>query len=251
MSELASQTVFTALLVFCRIGGCLLIAPGLSSTRMPMQVRLFLAVAISLALTPLLYPIVRPATGDGSPSGLLIAIASETGIGFMIGFLARIFFMALQTLAIAAAQFVGLGGMFGGISDESGPVPSTALLFTMTAVAMVFASDQHWVLLAGLVDSYDVLPPGGGFSARLGLVDIADQLADAFMLTLRITSPFLIYSVVVNFAIGITNKLTPQIPIFFIAMPFVSAGGLLLLFFTIKEALIVFSGAFGAWLSTG
>jgi flagellar biosynthetic protein FliR len=51
--------------------------------------------------------------------------------------------------------------------------------------------------------------------------------------------------------VGIANKLVPQIPVFFISMPFVLAGGLLLLYFTIGEALRLFMAAFVAWLTTG
>ncbi|MGX1101325.1 flagellar biosynthesis protein FliR [Amorphus sp. MBR-141] len=251
MSGIASETVLAAFLVFCRIGSCLLMAPGLSSTRIPSQVRLFLAVGISLALTPVLLPEVMPAVGNGNPATLFAAIVVEAATGLMIGFLARIFFMALQTMAVAIAQSIGLGGMFGGIPDDTDQLPGAAVLFTMTATAMIFASDQHWELLRGLVDSYQVLPPGADFSPRLSLVSIADQLSGTFILALRIASPFLIYSVIVNLAVGITNKLTPQIPVFFIAMPFVTAGGLLLLFFTIKEVLTVFSNAFGDWLVAG
>ena len=39
----------------------------------------------------------------------------------------------------------------------------------------------------------------------------------------------------VNFAIGVTNKLTPQIPVYFIATPFVMLGGLFLLLLTVHD----------------
>ena len=40
--------------LFCRIGGCLMLAPGFSNTQIPVQVRLFIALAATLALAPLL-----------------------------------------------------------------------------------------------------------------------------------------------------------------------------------------------------
>ncbi len=33
-----------AFLLFCRIGGCLMLAPGFSSSQIPMQIRLFVAL---------------------------------------------------------------------------------------------------------------------------------------------------------------------------------------------------------------
>ena len=45
----AEGAVIAAFLAFCRIGGCFMVMPGLSSARVPMQVRLFVAVAATLA----------------------------------------------------------------------------------------------------------------------------------------------------------------------------------------------------------
>ena len=52
----------------------------------------------------------------------------------------------------------------------------------------------------------------------------------------------------VNFAIGVTNKLTPQIPVYFIATPFVMLGGLFLLLLTVHDFLDYFVAALDAWL---
>ena len=38
-----SDTIVAAFLVFARVGACLLVMPGISSPRIPMQIRLFLA----------------------------------------------------------------------------------------------------------------------------------------------------------------------------------------------------------------
>ncbi|MCB1466086.1 MAG: flagellar biosynthetic protein FliR, partial [Rhizobiaceae bacterium] len=50
MTPFAETVVIAAFLAFCRIGGCFMIMPGLSSARVPLQIRLFLALAISAAL---------------------------------------------------------------------------------------------------------------------------------------------------------------------------------------------------------
>jgi flagellar biosynthesis protein FliR len=60
-----------------------------------------------------------------------------------------------------------------------------------------------------------------------------------------------IYALVVNLALGLVNRLTPQVQIFFVATPFVAAGGLFLLCFTIKPAIEVFLIGFATWLTRG
>ncbi|WP_425530453.1 flagellar biosynthetic protein FliR [Stenotrophomonas maltophilia] len=45
-------------------------------------------------------------------------------------------------------------------------------------------------------------------------------------------------------AIGFVNKLTPQIPIYFISLPFVIAGGLILFYFAVPTLLSLFGDGF-------
>lgn len=247
MSALTAESVLAVLLIFCRIGACLMLMPGFSSSRIPVKVRLFLALSVTLALTPLLIDTVRPLAASGDPASLLAVIGTELLTGFMIGLLGRLFFLALQTIAVAASQAMGLSAMPGLAVEEDEQLPPIAALFSLTAVTIMFITDQHWLILGGLVDSYATLPPAEGFNVQAGLIDVVDQTSAVFVVVLRIGSPFLIYSIVVNLAVGITNKLSPQIPVFFIAMPFVTAGGLVLLMLIAREFTAGFADAFGQW----
>ena len=49
---LGSHLALGVFILFCRIGGCLMLAPGFSTAQIPTQVRLFIALAATLALTP-------------------------------------------------------------------------------------------------------------------------------------------------------------------------------------------------------
>jgi len=71
IGEFERSAVFGTLVLFCRIGGCLMIAPGLSSSQIPAQIRLLVAVAVTLALAPLLLGDVRLRFGDEDPLSLL------------------------------------------------------------------------------------------------------------------------------------------------------------------------------------
>ena len=65
------------------------------------------------------------------------------------------------------------------------------------------------------------------------------------------SAPFFLYSVVVNFAMALVNRVTPQIAVFFIAPPFIAGGGLALLYFTIRGQVSEFVAAFSSWLGSG
>jgi len=243
--------VLLTFLVFCRIGGCLMLMPGFGSPRIPMQVRVFLAVSITLALAPIVIPIVEGDLSKATVPTIAQLIASETLIGAAIGVMARIFFLALQFMGTAAAMLVGYSGMADPPVDEGEPAPAIATLLTLTATVLLFTTGLHIEIMKALVGSYSVLTVTGLFDPQFTLAKVTDAASDSFMLIAQLTAPFLVYSLIVNFLFGIMNKMTPLIPVYFISAPFILAGGLLLLYFSFSEALTLFLSGFQQFLTNG
>lgn len=251
MTTVTPETFLAVFLIFCRIGGCLLVVPGFSSARIPPQVRLFVALALTLAISPVLIEKFQLPLKGQAPVTTLWWIVTETLTGLLIGLLGRIFFLALQTMATAIALAIGFGSIPGTPIDESEPMSPIGSLIMMVATAVIFISDMQWELFRGLIASYSRLPPGEGFGTQLALIQITDQITSTFLLALRISSPFIVYSVIVNLAVGLANKLTPQIPVYFLSTPFVLLGGLLVFYFLFREFMTLFIAGFAEWLSHG
>jgi len=251
MTAIGSDAVLTAFVLFCRIGGCLMLMPGFSNQRVPLHVRLFIAFSVSLALTPLLMGEIGKSLSGVAPVALTRLFISETLIGTLIGFLARIFFGALETLAGAIAMAIGLTSALASPIEEGEPLPAITTMITLTAMALIFFTDLHWEILRGLGASYSVLPVSGLFDPRFDLVQISDCLTKSFLISLRISSPFIVYALIINFAIGLAGKLVPQIPFYFITVPAVVVGGLLLFYATCEPFMQIFNAAFSVWLAEG
>lgn len=251
MTAIGPDTILLTFLIFCRIGACLMLMPGFSSSRVPVQIRLFLAIAITLAMTPLVLPKLPPTLGNPGAPMLMAYIVSETTTGAMIGLLGRFFFLALQFMGTAIAMFMGYQNTPDAAIEEAEPAPAVASLITITATVLIFVTDMHWEIFRALLDSYGALPVTERFPVQDGLAKLSDALGDAFYLALKISAPFVIYSLLVNFMFGIVNKLTPQVPVYFISMPFVLAGGLILLYFAFSEFVRLFLTEFSSWLIAG
>ncbi len=251
MSQIGSTTVLTAFVLFCRIGACLMLMPGFSSPRVPMVVRLFLTITITFAFVPLLGSNVEKLVENIAPLDLFRMIVSEMLIGGLIGLLGRIFFAALETLGTAIAQEMGLANALGAPIDESEQLPDIASLLTFLATTLLFITDLHFEVIRGLVASYRAMPVANGFSIQFGLVQIANVLGSSFLLSLRIASPFIVFALIVNLGIGLANKLTPQIHVYFMATPGVMIAGLFLFYFTFRTMIEIFMAGFAAWLKTG
>ncbi len=134
------------------------------------------------------------------------------------------------------------------IVEEFQQLPPMAGLITLSATAMLFITGAHADVFIGLAESYRTIPVGGDFVPAAALDQFSTKLMQAMLLALRITSPFLIYGIVVNLTLGLTNRLMPQMPVYFVALPAVMMGGLFILWQVIAELLRLFYAGLGDWL---
>jgi flagellar biosynthetic protein FliR len=235
--------VVAAFLAFCRVGSCFMLMPGLSSARVPLQVRLFVAIAATGALLMHEWDRIAP-FATRNPAALLALVASEVLIGALIGLMARLYTTALQFMAAAIAALVGFAGVGGMGIEENEPEGPLGSIITFSALMLLFVFDFHHEIIRALVMSYELAPVSTVFDPQTALVDVTDTLSEASMVIIRLGSPFLAYAILVNLAVGFVNKLVPQIPVYFISLPFVVAGGLIMLYFAIPTLLTLFADGF-------
>lgn len=239
----AAQLVLAAFLAFCRIGGCFMVMPGLSSIRVPVQVRLFVSVAVAMALLAHVWDQIAP-YAQRDVDVVTIFMLSELLIGVLIGLLARLYLLALQFIGSGIAMMIGYGGMVSTAIEEAEPQAALATLISFSALLVLFILDFHHEVIKALLASYRILPPGTVFNPQSALVDLTDTISQSFLAMLRLGSPFIAYALLVNLAIGFVNKLTPQIPVYFISLPFVLGAGLILVYFGIGPFLRLYVDGF-------
>ena len=236
--------IIPAFLVFCRVGTCFMMLPGLSSERVPVRVRLFLAVAVSFAIVPLIVPDISERRWEPAADELLLGILQEMMIGLLMGLVIRVFIAALQFMGTAIALYIGLGTLPGIGTNENEPEPAIASFVGAFATVMFFVLDLHVDVVRALYATYSVLPIGLGVSPHAGLDKLADALAMSFLLVVQISGPFLVYGLMVNLLFGLVNKMVPQVPAYFVSLPFLIMGGIILLYFVLDDMFDVFFKAF-------
>ena len=107
--------------------------------------------------------------------------------------------------------------------EDTESLPPLATFITLTATVLLFVTDQHWEVLRALLASYSVLPVNEPMAADLGLARLADAFSSTFILALQISSPFIVYALIINLMVGIATKLVP-VPVYFLDAV-VLAGG--------------------------
>ena len=245
-----AEMVQYAFIVFCRIGMCLMVISGFSSPRIPVQIRLFIAFAVTAMTLPIV-AMLEPPRGSWQAGTFFTVAVAEAKTGLVIGLLGRCFFVALQFVAVAIAGFIGLGAMPGAPVADDEPAPPIASLIMVMATLLVFATGQHIEMVRALMDSYAVVPINGILDVAGSLDRLGQALGSTFLLALQLSGPFLLYGISINFLFGLANKMIPQIPVYFISLPFVVAGGLLVTYSTLPEMLLIFIHAYLQWLRGG
>lgn len=244
-----SEPVFVTFVVFCRVGAAMMLMPGFGSTRVPAPVRLLLALACAMALMPLLYrPVVSQLAGFPEHARLYLLV-NETVTGLALGFMARLFLLGLQFGVITAANAVGLAGVPGLPVDDAEALPPLANFVSLAAVMVIVAADLPQAMLMALAQSYGDLPLRLGLDGPWLLDTALSGLTDTTLLGMRLAGPFVVYAVVVNIAMGLANKFTPQIQMYFASLGLVTMGGLLLLWLSAGSLLHVFVEAFADWIA--
>lgn len=225
-------TILALFLAFCRMGGCMMTLPGFGSARIPPQIRLFVAIALSMAVLPVLWDVIYPKASE--PSATYIGlILTETLIGVVYGMIARLYTLGMQFAGAILTMSIGFTGPGGhDVLEDSSENQLTSLL-TFSGLLLLFLMDFHHIVFRALIDSYTATPVGAVIDSQKILITLTDTLRASTMIMLRLASPFLIYGLMFNVAIGLVNKLAPQIPVFFISTPFLLMGGLLLLYLSI------------------
>lgn len=236
--------VLTAFLVFCRVGACFMIMPGMSSMRVPPQIRLLSALAVSVAVTAFVGSGLSDYLAQPSPVALLRLVISELMIGSFFGLVARFYILALEFMVTSIAMAIGFGGMLGtSVTGTEAQSPLTSFV-SFAGLMVLFTLNFHHVVITALLGSYDTLPIAQFPDVRLMLVNLLDVLRESFMIALRLGSPFLGFAIIVNLGVGMLNKLSPQIPIYFISLPFILGTGLLILYYAIPYLLSLFGQGF-------
>ena len=215
------------MLVFARVGVLMMLLPAVGESLLPARTRLALAVFKTLALMPVVQPLL-PQQGlrPDTVFGLMLV---ELAIGLMIGITGRLVVASLQTAGNFVSQSLGLAFAETVDPTQGGQAAALGNFLTLLGVALLFATDAHHVVIAAIRGSYGVLPPGlspdTGDAARLAL----STMAKGFSIAVQIAAPFIVFGILFNLGLGVLSRLMPSLQVFFLGMPATILIGFLIL----------------------
>lgn len=223
---------------FCRIAAMLMVMVVVGSRTTPTRIRLFYALAITLAVLPVLPPLTIDIELFSFASA--IVILQQILIGIAIGtisiFVVQTFVVAGQIIAMQTS--LGFASMADPASGQSSPVVGQFYVLLVTLIFLVV--DGHLLMIEMIIRSFDTLP----ISMKGLLATDYEKLATWFSLMFSAALAFSIASMVamllVNLSFGIMTKAAPQLNIFSLGFSISMVFGLFVLWVTMTNVPIHF-----------
>ncbi|MBM3514269.1 MAG: flagellar biosynthetic protein FliR [Alphaproteobacteria bacterium] len=242
LEQLLAINIFHFLLIFARLSVVFAMMPGVSAGYMPTRFRVLIALLVTVIMLPLLKDQL-PAQPETSAE-LVWMIGAEVLIGGFLGAIIQILMSALETAGEMISNAAGLTNAF---VDDLVSEEQTAIvvgLLNILAVVLIFATGAHQLFFSAVIDSYSLIRPGGELMAGDGLNLLSMLLVQAFYMGIKLAAPFLVFEIIFQVANGVLARLSPQLNVFFVALPLQNLIGFAILFISLPTLMLIFIGFF-------
>ncbi len=224
LTDAAIREFLTFVLVLCRLGGIFMVAPVLGGPAVPKRVRALIAVALAFSLTPMVAPVPEAPT---EMSKLVLGVLGEVGIGLVCGFIVSLSFAAAQMAGelIARQMGVSLGEIMNPLYESETPI--FGQFYFLFALVVFVAINGHYVLVSGLVHSFERVPlMGAHFHAGMATM-MGSLMQEMFVLVIKLAAPAFAALFLVTIALALAARALPQVNIMFVGLPLPVLVGLL------------------------
>lgn len=211
----STSSLVALLLVSARVMAWLVVAPPVATGGIPATVKTILSVGLALALVP--------AQRAHAPAAELVPVAGalveQVLVGAALGFVTRLLFSAVEAAG-------GLLDVFGGFSLSAAYDPLTTTMtsvlgrfYALLCTTLIFATDAHLLIFQGFMRTFDAIPLDATLSmSQLGNV-LSTTMPEMFVSALQIGGPLLVVLFIADLALGVLNRIAPQLNAFTMSFP--------------------------------
>jgi flagellar biosynthetic protein FliR len=215
-------------LALVRASAWLLLTPPFATRAIPAQVKVGLSASLAFAAAPTI-----KATPPSSTAGLIGMLLLQVAIGAALGFLAMLLLSAITTAGTLIGLVSGLNTPPSldplGLSQES----VVGNFFQMILNALLVVSGGFLVLTKGFLLSFQAVPTVGSPTLDDATQSVArivtTGVAQFFLAAMEIAVPIAVVMLVIQAAIGLASKASPQLNVLGLAFPLQNLLTILLL----------------------
>lgn len=210
-----TASLVALLLVSARVLAWLTVAPPIATGGIPATVKTILSVGLALVLVPQAR-LHAPAAQIVPLAGSLI---EQILVGAALGFLTRLLFSAVEAAG-------GLLDLFGGFALSAAYDPLTTTMtsvlgrfYALLCTTLIFATDAHLLIFQGFLRTFDAIPLDASLSMSQLDKALTSTLPEMFVSALQIAGPLLVVLFIADIALGVLNRIAPQLNAFTMSFP--------------------------------
>ncbi len=209
-----NQFLIVATLILVRVSGVMIFAPFFSSAAIPRQVK----IGFSLVLTWLLVPIAANLPGVRAELGM-VSVLSELTTGFIFG----ITLSLLMEILGFAGQILGFQFSFSLVNvldpNSSVETPLLSQMLNLVGLLVILAAGLDRTLLSAFMRTFTAVPVGTAWLAPRTGVALLGMASGIFLAGVQLAAPVLGATLLVELAIALVGRLSPQLPVMFVGIP--------------------------------
>ena len=207
-------------LALVRVSGMVVFAPFFSSNALPVRTKTALVLAIAFLIAPLVAGLPN-AHADLGVSALL----GEIAVGLVYGLSLAL----LNEMLLFAGQIAGVQFSFSLVNllDPSTHVETPLLgdLFQLMGTLVILAAGLDRILLASLIRSFHAVPLGTYGLAPVTALAIVRAAGGIFLAGVELAAPVLAGTMLVEIAVALLGRLSPQLPVMSLTVPLKTLTG--------------------------
>ncbi|HLY39879.1 MAG TPA: flagellar biosynthetic protein FliR [Terracidiphilus sp.] len=207
-------------LALVRVSGMMAFAPFFSSASLPVRARAVFVLVVAYLLGPLVGSLPN-ARADLAFS----AVLGELAVGLVYGLTLAL----LNEMLLFAGQIAGLQFSFSLVNlldpESSIQTPLLGELFQLMGALVLLAAGLDRILLASVIRSFHVVPLGGFIMTARTTGAIVRAGSGVFLAALELAAPVLAATMLVELAIALMGKLSPQLPVMSLTVPLKTLTG--------------------------
>jgi flagellar biosynthesis protein FliR len=211
-------------LALLRVSGMVVFAPFFSSTALPVRAKAVFVLAVAWLLAPLV-----AALPNARADINFTAILGELAIGLLYGLSLAL----LNEMLLFAGQIAGVQFSFSlvNLMDPSSSIETPLLgnLFQLMGTLVLITAGLDRILLASLFRSFRAVPLGTYAMVPITGLAIVRAAGGIFVAAVELAAPVLAATMLVEIAIALMGKLSPQLPVMSLTVPIKTLTGFVVL----------------------
>ena len=219
-----SHFLSAMMLTLVRVSGMVAFAPFFSSTALPIRTKAVFVGAVAFLLAPLVAALPR-----AEVSLSYSALIGELAVGLVYGLSLAL----LTEMMLFAGQVVGVQFSFSMVNllDPTSSIQTPLLgdLFQLMGTLVVICAGLDRILLASMVRSFRVAPLGSYALAPTTALAVVRAAGGIFLAAIELAAPVLAATMLVEVAVALLGKLSPQLPVMNLTVPLKTLTGFALL----------------------